>query len=248
MAVDINTIDWSKFGQIFKESMRSQNVEPFNPIDKLNMPPIEEVIDVGQNQVGYLTQDMPRKYILTCGLAPCIGIYTRNPLTGTQTLAHVCGNLASKTRAFGVFLRQRNLVLREEIPLSNNQLINILQSPTASDKDVGTIVSSLQGYGYNNIKVKKKTDTPDNELSISVIYDSEGSMHELVSIRPWRFDNVGLSRMEAIAFSPSLHVLNEDRYLEDPTEDKFGYRNKLNDINPDKDIIHKDFNFKYLIS
>jgi hypothetical protein len=194
--------------------------DTFCPVGTLAMPSKELVVDVGQNQIGYLTLDMPQKYILTYGLGPCIGLYVRNQKTGAQTLAHIADNQASKARAFGTFIRQRRLIDTEKEGeyLRNNSLIQILQSTLASDKDVKEVTSALKGWGYHNVEVLRKFLDIKGDNSIDVIYDSEGKMHKLTDIQST--DELTHLRMPSVAFSDSLHVTNENRIaLNDPLRD-----------------------------
>lgn len=207
MKFDPGMFDVEAFRELLEQYSLSQNT--FHPVGTLAMPPIEQVIGVGQNEVGYLTQDMPQRFILTFGLGPCIGIYTRNPVTKAQTLAHISGNFESKTRAFGRFVRAKGLVLRDGSGLENNTLIDVLQSPYASDRDVNRVVSTLEGFGYNNVKIRKKVQkNRDETYSIDVIYDHEGMMLNLTDIRP--LEDGRIERIKALAFSSHLHIYNED--------------------------------------
>ncbi|MDP3882295.1 MAG: hypothetical protein Q8Q31_05450 [Nanoarchaeota archaeon] len=193
----------------------AQEPDVFRPTGKLAMPSLDSVISVSQNEVGYLTQDMPQKYILTFGLGPCIGIYTRNPVTRAQTLAHLSGNLASKTRSFGKFVRERGLVLPDKNLLENDSLIHILQSSYASDEDVQTVSATLKDFGYKNVQVLRKVPKSEEDPSIHVIYDHEGQMYDLTDARG--VGDLEHLRRGAIAFSSDLHVSNENhRRLEDP--------------------------------
>lgn len=192
--------------------------DSFKPLGKLAMPSPELCVSVGQNGIGYLTPDMHQKYLLTFGLGPCIGVYTRNEETGAQTLAHISSNCTSKARAYARFVRERKLVSSDAAPFSNHSLIQILQSSSACDEDVSQIVSAFGNMGFGNTEVLRSSQG----ISIDVIYDSEGRMYDLTN-PSLHMSDLDYMRMHAIAFSPNLHLTNENLSpIEDPCEPRLG--------------------------
>jgi hypothetical protein len=235
-------------GNMSRGCIAYKDKDTFVPVGKLSMPPTELCVCVGMNEVGYLTPEMPQKYILTFALGPCIGIYARNLRTGAQTLAHICGNLAGKARAFMRFSREKGLIETFPKEIKCENLIQILQSPYASDENVTEIRNALNGFGAHNIEVLRKQETYsgnngsiENPFSIDVIYDSEGRMYELTEIRnPFGLDDPFKNALVNIrAFSPNLWVTNEDNLaLEYPLKlfaRDLSYRK--NSENPDRPSI-----------
>jgi len=199
----------------YTDRQSHENVAPFQPIGKLAMPPTELCVCVGANEVGYLTPDMGEKHILTWYLSTCIGLYTRNIVDSAQTLAHLAANKEGNARAFIKFAREQGLLE------SSAQEIDILQSPYASDKDVLKVTRQLNEFGANNIKVLKKQESEEEDIStINVIYDLEGKMYELTDPRNMDSgDPLKDARVHLRCFSPSLWVTNDGRKLKDPLKD-----------------------------
>ncbi|MDD4353226.1 MAG: hypothetical protein PHN56_02080 [Candidatus Nanoarchaeia archaeon] len=128
---------------------------------------LEECLYVDQCAFGYINKNVPRDYISTFGLGPCIGLYLKDSKSELQALAHIDRQHEKSTNIMLNYLKSRDLSKGEY------DKVIIFQSHQADEKDVEKITKALNYCGINDIEIIA------GEMIFNIIFDKNGKMYKL---------------------------------------------------------------------